>query len=288
MSTSNNVSETQGILDRFYLQFHIAGANVWSPRTDGTVWGYTSNVAVVYDSGNTADTTTAANIKTVLTKDLTATYPAGYGPTVTGTMPIYTVTLVPQSLVPTTAAAGNVFSGQPVIVTPGTTLTDGQSYNVTAHSHGVIAMGSGGAHMLDRINSNWSSWGFSGTQPSAIGWGPSWSIGPSVYVKTWTSSNGYWNYPLQSTVFTGATPPSDQTRTQIAYTLLGRVSVYHSGGDASMPGDSCLFGLEDAYTVYFPVVRHGRFLQFGFEGLPDRPFTGWVYFTNLTYRMGMY
>jgi hypothetical protein len=257
------------------------------------VVGYTSNIAIIYNDGSGTDTIVAQDMKTILTSNLPAAYPAS----ISGTMPSWTVTLVPQSLVSTVYNSSTIHYGYPLIVTPGITFysNPNQVRNVTAHisplnlGHGVFAMGSGGTHLLDTVNTNWDAWAYTGTQPTSIGWGPSATGIVSRYMYTWTSAGGntVWSVPLQSSVFTASLPTTDQTRTYISSTSVGRVSVYRGANDNPTP-DGYLYGHEDRTPVpayYYPVVRHGRFLQFGFEQETDYPYTGWVYIINLAYRM---
>ncbi len=242
------------------------------------VYGFSSDITVVYNSGDSADVTTANNIVTALTTNL----PVTYSPVITGTMPSRTVTLFPQANVSTTASAANTVYGWPVIVTPNTTLYGNvsQSYNVTAHGHGVIAMGTGGARLLDTVATNWAGWGFTGQSPADIGYGDGASGITNNYMYTWMSGNSTWSNPLQSTSI-----PADNTRVQISYASFNRRSIYREL-NANPPG-GFIYGRDDqpVGNYYFPVVRQGRFLHFGFYGLPDRPLTGYVYWVNLTNRM---
>jgi hypothetical protein len=66
---------------------------------------------------------------------------------------------------------------------------------------------------------------------------------------------------------------------------LSRTGVYR--GSQTNPTDGALYAQDSSsYPYYFPVARQGRFLQYGFEGTFNRPYTGWLFLVNLTYRMG--
>ena len=173
-----------------------------------------------------------------------------------------------------------------MIITPGNDLFSNanQSRNVVAHGHGVFAMGTGGTRLLDTCETYWGSWGLPGTAPTEIGWGESAIPSAGAFMYTWTLGNSVWSYPLNSTTFPGGTSPINNARTQISYASISRVSVYR--GSDTNPTDGWLYGKEDSATShYYPVVRQGRFLQFGFQQETDRPYTGWVYITNLVHRM---
>ncbi len=279
-ATSLSVSVPQGQLYYFYVVIYNPSAGL-SVSTECPL-GYTSDIAVVYNSGDTADTTAATSLKTLLTTNIPGTYGG-----VTGTMPTWTVTLIPQSAVSTTYAAANIFYGWPVIVTPGITFygNANQVRNVIGGGHGVIAMGAGGVRLLDTVSANYSTWGYTDQVPNEIGWGPSASGITTNCMYTWTNGNSTWSYPLQSTTFTGALPTAHNARTQISYASWNRYSVYR--GSDTNPTGGWIFGRDDQTSGhYYPVVRQGRFLQFGFDGVTDRYYTGWVYITNLVYRMG--
>jgi hypothetical protein len=284
-ASSASFAVDQGTLYDLGVRIHNAAAG-GSGEYSNWVYGFSSNIAVVYNDSDTPDTTTANNIKTALTTDL----PTEYGPIISGTMPVWTVTLVPESIVSSTAAAANVVSGRPVIITPNSTLytDDNKVYNVAAHGHGLIAMGYGGTHLLDRVNANWSSWSFTGTQPSSIGWLHTATGINNCYMYTWTTSNIVWYYPLKSQWFTNPPDPVQHNyRFIVSYTDLNRASVYIYGG--TPPSGVYIWGKDDLTSNnYFPVVNQGRFLHFGFYGLPDRYYTGWAYWTNVTFYMSLY
>jgi hypothetical protein len=282
-TTGSSLNVTVPVGQLYYIQVAIysTGVGTLGPYSDSKL-AYTSDIAIIYDSYDSTDTTIANDMKTILTTDI----PSAYSPTVGGTMPSWSVTLVPQSVVPTTYSSANVFHGYPVIITPGNDLyaNANQTRNVVAHGHGVFAMGTGGTRLLDTCEDNWGSWGLVGTAPTEIGWMESGSASASSFMYTWTSGNSVWNSPLNSTAFPGGTTPTHNAQTQISYASISRISVYR--GSDTNPTDGWLYGRENSPTShYYPVVRQGRFLQFGFQQETDRYYTGWVYITNLVYRM---
>jgi YD repeat-containing protein len=251
-------------------------------------YGFSSDMVVIYDDVDSTDTALAQQIKTALTTNLVTGYPG----TVTGAMPVWTVTLFPEDFVSTTYTASNVVHGDPVIVTHGTSIysNSNQSRNISAHGHGVIGQGYGGTRLLDTLATNWAGWGFSGTSPSAIGYGDGITgIANNALMYTVTNDNSVWTTPLQSTVFPGGpSPVTHDAVVQISYANVNRRSVFLN--DGVDPTDGFAYGrdYEVGGTEYFTVVRQGRCLHFGFYGLPDRPITGYVYWVNLVSRMKSY
>ncbi len=259
----------------------VGGYGEYTP----TVPAFTSDMVVIY---NSSDSSMATDIKNALITDLPAAYPGN----ITGTMPIWTVTLMSEDIVSSTYATANVVYGKPVIITPNSTiyLDSNKSRNVSAHGHGIIGMGLGGARLFDTLNTNWSTWGYSGTAPSQIEYGDGTSgIAVNAFMYTWTYQNSVWITPLQSNVFPGGpTPVTDNASVQISYADLNRYSIYLASG--VNPTDGYAYGRD--YQVpgnyYFPVVRQGRCLLYGFYGLTDRPYTGHVYWINLVSRMASF
>ena len=59
-------------------------------------------------------------------------------------------------------------------------------------------------------------------------------------------------------------------------------------GDLNAATGGYIYGRDDFSSHYFSVVRQGRFLQYGYNQLVNRPYTGLVYFFNLVARMYNY
>ncbi len=281
-----------------------------SDRFSNYMIAYSSHMAVVYNDDNTDDTNLAGQIRTLLEW---TTFPASYS-AVSGTIPDWEVTLVPEDEVSgsfTTLDDRYIIYGDPVIITPGTTLytSSNKTRNIVHRSSntggdlpvtssgraGVFAMGYGGSRLLDTVETYWSSWGYptsglidSTQYPTQIGYGESASFSSDpVFMYQWTSGNSTWSSPLSSTSFVGGTSPAHNVNVQISYTNQIRYSVYNSTG--TNPVNGYIYG-KDPYSTgtYYTVVRQGRFLQFGFNWLTDRPYTGKVYFINLIARMDNY
>lgn len=276
-ATSLNVSVAEGSLYYFHVAVYndaVGGTGEYSSA--GSV-GFTSDIAIVHAD---ADAGFAASLKTMLTNG--DGWVGAASPTVSGTIPGWTVTLVPESLVSSTYSAANVLHGDPVIVTPNSTLhsTANKVRNVTAHGRGVVAMGYAGAYLLDVVEANFSAWGYTDQIPDQIGHLESAYPAASYFAFTWSSA--YWSTPLSSTSIPD-TPPSS---VQLAYSNVARVGVYRS--DDAIVGGNLYCRDNASYPHYFPVARQGRFMQFGFQGLLDRPYTGKVFTVNMVYRMSLY
>jgi len=203
------------------------------------------------------------------------------------------VILIPQSMIPTTYTTANVYGGRPVFITHGNDLSGNanQTRNVTAHGHGVVCMGTGGAQLLDTVASNWLAWGFSGTSPSEITYGQGAGLGSNIYLKTWTTGNSTWSSPLASSGVPGISLPGDTTPdhdavVQMAYDDVYRRGIYRAA--STPPVDGALLGKDYNFSLYFPLVRQGRFLHYGFYALPARVYTGYVNLVNLVALMDNY
>lgn len=238
-------------------------------------------LSIVYNDGNPADTTLANAIKTLLAGNLAST--SG----VSGTMPSISVNLIGQSTVPTTYQSTYSVAGV-VLVTPGCTVYTNvsQSQNLASQGKGVIAMGTGGCKFLDAINANWSAWGLTGQQPSTIGWLPS-AVGSLASVRelgtqTPGPSTGAWTYPLSSTGIGGV----DGTTVALFSTANSTVEQYNPS--MTNPLGGALYAEDPTLNTYAPVVSQGRFLQFGFNAVPDLPATGEAFFVNLVSLMLKY
>jgi hypothetical protein len=278
----------------YYFHAAIYNSNCGTGSTSSTyALGYTANVAIIYDSADTTDTAIANEMLSILTTDLPNH--ATYGSSIDGTMPSWSVILIPQSMVSSTYSAANILYGDPLIITPRADIFSNanQVRNVTAHGRGVIAMGTGGTRALDTVNSNFSAWGYGGQQPSSLGYSGAYVGSASIHGYTWTSGNTVWYSPLTSTGFLDVSPadgyPDHNAYTQLAYPgrEMQRIIRYKSDDLNDGTVDYFLYA-RDNYTHYFTVVRQGRFLHYGYEHVPNRPFTGWVQLVNLVSRMATF
>jgi hypothetical protein len=284
-SSSLDVAVTQGQLYYFSTAIYNTSTDLGAYSSDSL--GFTSNVTIIYNSGDSTDTTLATNLKTWLVTNLPAQYPAS----IFGAMPTWSVTLFPESLVSTTYSTANIVGGDPVIMTHSTSIysSAGKSRNVTAHGHGVIGQGSGGARLIDTVSANFTAWGYSGATPTDIGWGASAVDGTGTYNGyTWTTGNNVWESPLYSTSI-GYSPTLHNDFVQLGYENLPWVGVYDLNGSESHT-DYFLYAKYDNATTsnYFPVARQNRFMQLGYTVLPTRPYTGRVLLINLVSRMAAY
>lgn len=263
--------------------------------------GFSSKVTVVYDDTEAKDFLIAGYIKSLLEN----TYWSGgilAQANMAGSMPSYSVTLLPERLVSnTTYSSFYKIYGDPIIVTPGTTFSrtastyDTRVRNIASGGNGLMAMGSIGSTILDRIEDNWSSWSLSGTAPTQIGAGESASLTASMAAKIRAASvsESIWHSPMQNTYLTTNFYSSYTNLTNIFNSTTGNVSrigVYLGTNPAIT--DGFVYAAEETNANYYPVVRQGRFLQFGYDDVPGRGFTstttyqyGQVFFINLVARM---
>lgn len=281
-------------LTYFWVRAYNYDTGGWGPYSASSVLGYSSNITIVYDDTDGTDEDLAQYIKTVLQSDLPASYPSS----ITGTMPTWTVTLLPEDLVQGTyyTDGRNIIYGDPVIITHSAQdlyATPNKVRNIVAGGHGIIAMSFNGLRFIDVASDYWVSWGYPATastdsdqQPNEIGYGNSYTyIADKYYMYTWRSGNSTWTSPLSSTSIPTST---DENQVQIGYSSapLAERGLYRPGRDN--PTRGWLYGRSQDYTDRFPVVRQGRFLYYGYDGMWTRPYTGWVYFINLVSRMTSY
>lgn len=289
--SSPTFSSTAAQLRYYFVRAWNTAGTQYGPYSTVSVPGWSGNITVIYDANDSTDTALANAIKSRLETSLSVQYPSS----ISGTQPTWKVILIPESMVATSSISGttdeayyrHVIYGDPTIVTPGTSiyLNANQTRNLVGGyaPRGVIGMGFGGTKMIDTINSQWSSWGLSGTKPVDIGYLKAAGFSDATpYTYTWTTGNSVWTSPLSSTSI-----PGHNSSVQLSYQdLVPRYSVYRSGGVA--PTDGVLYSREPSNTNYFPVVRQGRFMHFGYGVLPDRPYTGGVFLVNLMALMDNY
>ncbi|MBU0926387.1 MAG: Ig-like domain-containing protein [Spirochaetes bacterium] len=308
-SSFKNVYVTPGELRYFWVRAYNAdsgGYGYFSPggTSDEDLIkrvGFSSNVTVVYDDAEPKDVLIAGYIKALLEDS----YWSGgilSQANMAGTMPSYSVTLLPERLV-SNASYGSFYKiyGDPIIVTPGATFSrtlstyDVRARNIASGGNGLIAMGANGITILDRIEDNWSAWGLTGTAPTQIGGGESAGLAASMSAKTRAASvsESIWHSPMQNTYLTANFYSSSINLSNIFNSTTGNVSrngVYL--GANPVVSDGVVYAAEESNGNYYPVVRQGRFLQFGYEDVPGRGFAsattyqyGQVFFINLVARM---
>lgn len=235
-----------------------------------------NKIGIIYNDALSADITLAWKLKR-----LALINPLGASPTLTGAFPSVSVTLIPQSSIPTSADPAYLLPTTTLILLPGTSLSSypGQVQNVASQGHGLLAYGAGALHFLDSLNSNWSLWGLAGQQPAAIGWGPS-AVGSSatVTVKVKNYSSGVWNFPLLST----SIPAADGSPVDLSdgLTATNVVGYYDATGIGTDPVGGTLYAADAVSPGYYPAVRQGRFIQFGIDIYPNSE-AGQVLLLNL-------
>lgn len=313
--TFNLTGMTEGVLYYFFVRISNSqiGFSDYSPYQVG----FSSDVTIIYNAST--ESTLATTMKVLLEGNHGIAYPGASF--VTGTWPVYTVTLLPETEVSSlwyTTSDRSIIYGDPVITTPGTslwsnstkvrnvihrsanTLNDAGTPLTGNYSGGLIAMGESGARLLDTTRSLMS--GYTDDAPANIGYYYSMNLTTgSAFAYQWTTAEPIpnffnkftglwtyvyrtpWSYPLTSTSFAGGTSPTHNASTQLSYASLTRNSVYLSGG--ANPPNGWIYTRDYDSSSHFPVVRQGRFLQYGFSSLTDRPYTGMIFFVNLVARM---
>jgi hypothetical protein len=235
-------------------------------------------VSIVFNDADSVDSSLASEIQKLLSGDLTAG-----SKTVSGVMPKFAVKTVPESSLP--RAFDKSFSVPGVIIiTPATTLyaDDGRSRGIAAQGRGVIAMGTGGALFIDEVLRHWDAWGMTWQAPDAMGWSESEIGALADSVNTLVTDSSVWSTPLAST----AIPEAAQSAVRVADAPMLKLDLYWPNPWQPMDGELIAGDVND--RTRYPIVRQGRFLQFGFFGLTDARDTGEVLFVNLVSLMSTY
>lgn len=277
-----------GELHYFFVRAYDSDTGGYGPYSAASVLGFSSNVTVVYDDDEPADVTRAEALKAILEDDQGITGLAN----IYGAMPTWSVTLLPEDLISATYSTEARIYGDPIIVTHGSSFTtastnDGRVRNIAASSKGTIAMGTGGAYFIYRVDQNWSAWALTGTQPSDIDSGNQMGLNAIRSSKTVASSasEDIWYTPLYYGVLYNSYRESS-VAVNIFSADTERRGIYISSG-ANPTGGYIYAG--DAYSgTYFPVVRQGEYCYYGYYEIPDAPATGQVFLINLVSRMASF
>ncbi|MBI9099251.1 MAG: hypothetical protein JEY91_12270, partial [Spirochaetaceae bacterium] len=259
----------------FFVRAYNGDTGGWGPYSATNVMGFSSTITIVYDDDEAADITRANDIKNVLKMDL-----PGASTQISGTMPSYTVTLLPEDLVSTTYSTGNHIYGDPVIVTHGTsfswssTTDDNKVRNIIANGnyHSIFGMGTGGTSLISIVDYRGSGWGVSGQFPNQIGYAHSAVSSSQKYLNVWISGQTYdpWTSTSYTPLYSTGIIHSHKALHLIDYGGMYEVSVYRSG-QANVTGGT---------SPYFPLARQGRFFHWGFDQVPDDNVRGRVLFIN--------
>jgi hypothetical protein len=289
----------EGRLVYFWMRAYNDDSGGWGPFSTASVVGFSSNVTVIYNSGEPADVDRADAIKALL-EDKTLASSRDY---VFGTMPDMSVTLLPESMISNSYATSNRVYGDPIIVTSDATVQsrsdsslDGRIRNIVSSLRPVIAMGNNGGHFLYRVQYNFSAWKLTGQSPVDIDSGNTMGISGKTTATTRPafSSDSVWYEPLSHRDL-------DSDMSSIFTTALFTSSVYRRGvyiSSGSNPTGGAIYAGDPDWSSHFPVVRQGRYMLFGFTEVPDTlsPFTflyryalpgtmGKLFFVNLVDRM---
>jgi hypothetical protein len=235
-------------------------------------------VAIVYNDADTIDSALAARIEKLLAGDLTAG-----SKTVTGVMPKFAVKTVAESSLPQVFTKSFSLPGV-IILTPATTLyaEEGKTRDIAGQGRGIVAMGTGGALFIDAVLRHWDAWAMTFQAPDALGWRESELGALADSVETLATDSSVWSTPLAST----AIPQASRSPVRVANAPMLKLDLYWPNPWQPLDGELIAGDVGD--LAHYPIVRQGRFLQFGFFGLTDARDTGEVLFVNLVSLMGNY
>ena len=290
-TSSANLTLPPGELRYYWVRAYNADSGGWGPFTQTSELAFASNITVIYDDDDSTDYWRAQSLIKPLLRDdagIVTNYPVIYG-----TMPTWTITLLPEDYIETTYSSYNRIYGDPIIVTPGTKYVysssayDDEVRNIASSYRPVIGMGVGGGSLLDRIATNWATWGLSGTAPADIGYSNSAYLGTRTTVKTRpaVTSDYIWFTPVYYDYLYNNYYSSSATVTWWS-SPEPAIGIYRSG--ATAPSDGSLYVGDPTYSNYFPVVRQGRYLFYGYDRPPYFYYYGYPLFINLVAKMDNY
>lgn len=293
-----------GELRYFWVRGYNADLRGYGYFSEAGALGFSSHVTVVYNDDSSTDQDIAEFIKDLLED---AYYSGGIEsqPNMAGTMPNWSVTLLPEDLVENTSTSYyHRIYGDPLIITPATTFLwdsstyDNRIYNLSSSGRGILAMGYNGTEFIERVKVNWSSWSYGGTKPVQIGvkdetgsLTQTYGLGSKTSAKKQpaSESESIWHSPMENSYLSANYEESSVTLN------LFPSDIYRYGVYFRDPlGDDCyIYAGDPDYSSYYPVVRQGRFLQYGFNDVPHRYTTppsttykyGHIFFINLVARM---
>lgn len=294
----------EGELRYFFIRARNDDTGGYGPYSSSSVLGFSSNVTVIYNATNPTDTARAQEMKVLLEDSdgrIANQIGSGY---VVGSMPDYTVTLLPWNMVSSTIdGSKHRIDGTPIIITPQASYdlfqyaTDNQVRNIVSNYNGIIAMGYYAGYIMDIIDSNFLAWGLSGTRPANITNSDSYNLislttaKSRPYSKIPLLAEDVWFTPLAETYF--LTNGTSAMNVPIFSSDTGRRGVEITTG--LDPEDGRIYAGDPNYSSRFPVVRQGRFLNFAYYEVPDTYTTGIkllithrsgkVFFINLVARM---
>ncbi|MBT3272418.1 MAG: hypothetical protein HN368_04630, partial [Spirochaetales bacterium] len=287
-TSSFSLTLPAGQLRYYWVRVYNADSGGWGPFTLTNTLAFASNVTVIYDDDDTPDTSRAINlIKPIIEDDVDL---ASY---VNGTVPNWSVTLLPEDYISNTYSSYNRIYGDPIIITSGTSFVyysdqwDDRVRNIATSYRGIIGMGYGGGSVLDRIEVNYTAWSLSGQGPMDIGIGESATLASGNQAKTRpaTTSDYIWFSPmyydyLQTYFYNSSTAVAWSSGS------VSRRGIYRAGG--STPTGGSIYMGEPSNSNYFPVVRQGRFLFYGFDDPPYFYHWGYPFFINMIAKMDNY
>jgi len=290
----------KGELHYFFVRAYDTDTGGYGPYSATKVLGFSSNITVLYDQGDATDQILADKIKAVLENTIIPGRSIVDGTTIKGTMPAWSVTLLPEDLVSNTLYNTNtMIYGDPVIVTHGATMADrAATYdirirNLVAHGRGVMGIGYGNV-AIDRVNANWVAWALGGTQPSSIGYLNTATLtsATSAKFRPASSSESIWWSPIYNNYIDTAMGRETSVTANVFTQTTGRYGVILPAGT---PTDWFAYAGDASTTNYYPVVRQGKFLTYGFFDVTRSTTSttttyeyGLPFFVNLVARMASY
>ena len=295
---ANYSNSTYAMGTLYYLFVRVYNPDIgWSNYSTYSI-GFSSDMTIVYDDTDTADTSVASTTKQWITRDWAGTYPTSYS-FQSGSYIAYTVTLVPESLIPTTYSDSGydtydetIVYGNPIITTPSTALLYSSAYtysrakNITFGAKGLMGMHYYGWRLFQTINNYAAGWGYVGTLPSGLNYAYNKGDTQQAGTKEYLSSYDYiWHrYLKHDSTYTNYRNDPDYkvtmftTSTTSSTGLAHRWSIYNSAASGT---NGLYYWADDPdYPNYYTAARQGEFAYWGYNKLPGYVNAGIPFFYN--------
>jgi hypothetical protein len=288
---SSNFSATYSTGTPYYIFIKVSNPDIGETDYSSHSFGYSSDMAIIYDDDDTFDTSLASTIKSRITSNYANTY-STISMQGSYTYTLYSVTLVPEDEVPNTyldeGFNETIVYGDPIITTPSSSTISyvNKAHNIAMGGKSVLAMYYYGNQFIKKVNDNWVDWGLSalsidGTvydsrQPDDL-YNVTYKGGPTNLAKIvpYNYYNDYiWHrYMYNNTLYanysgssTYNVPSFHSTNRDYTYGLTYRYSIYNTA-PTNTNGLRYYAGDPD-YANYYTIARQGRYVYWAYDRAP--------------------
>ena len=286
-------SYTKGTL--FYIFMRVYNPDIGFTNYTPYSIGFSSDMTIIYDDSDSDDTSLASTTRTWITKDWASDYSSSYSFRIGSYVP-YTVTLVPESLIPTTYLDDGynetIVYGNPIITTPSAALlySSANSYsrakNITLGAKGLMGMHYYGWRLMQTIKNYAAGWGYTGQLPSGLGYAYNKGDTQKAGMKRFDGDSNYiWHYYLKhDSTYDAHRYDTDYDVTMFTASTTSSTGLAHRWSirnTADSGTDELYYWADDPDSVdYYSVARQGEFVYWGYDKLPGYVNAGIPFFYN--------